>query len=230
MSGGALDCRRAEQSLGVLVLGALGPSDRDEIEEHVRACQGCRTQLAELAALPGLLKRVDATLIDPSPAPPAILDRALAQIRAGEARDLTPVRRLRRPRYAALLAVAAFGAILVAVFFGARTFAGLGVTSPASVVAAAQNAATGVSATVTLQPSPAGTQVLLALSGVSPGARCQLVAVGKGGQREVTSTWVASYEGQAQVAGATGMPVDQIASFDVTTLRGSTLVSVPVPA
>jgi anti-sigma factor RsiW len=225
-----LDCRRAEQSLGVLVLGALAPSDRDEIEEHVRACQGCRTQLAELAALPGLLKRVDPTLIDPSPAPPAILDRALAQIRAGEARDLTPVRRLRRPRFAAVLAVAAFGAILVAVFFGARTFAGLGATSPASVVAAAQNAATGVSATVTLQPSPAGTQVLLALSGVSPGARCQLVAVGKGGQREVTSTWVASYEGQAQVAGTTGMPVDQIASFDVTTLRGSTLVSVPVPA
>jgi hypothetical protein len=83
---------------------------------------------------------------------------------------------------------------------------------------------------VTLHPSPSGTQVLLALTGVAPGARCQLVAVGKDGQREVAATWVASYDGEAHVAGTTGLPADQISSFDVTTPQGSTLVSVPVRA
>jgi hypothetical protein len=230
MTDGTLDCRVAREAMGVLVLGAIEPGERDEVEAHVRTCPSCAAQLAELAPLPGLLKRLDASYLDATVAPPGILDRALEQIRVHEPADLDAVRRNRRPRMARLAAGVAAVAVLIAGLAGARTAGVFPFTAPTSVVAAAANPTTGVSATVTLQPSEAGTRVLLALSGVAPGAHCQLVAIGKDGQREVAATWVASYDGEAHVAGITGLSTDQIASFDITTPQGSDLVSVPLPA
>jgi hypothetical protein len=228
MSGGTLDCRTAEESLGVLVLGALEPKDRDQVEEHVRACASCSAQLAEFAPLPGLLKRIDSSVLDPTPAPVAILDKALVHLRSPEALDPGAGRRRSGPRAIWLLAAAI--AVVIAGLAGARSAQVFPFTAPSSLVAAAADSTTGVSATVTLRPSPSGTHVLLALTGVAPGAHCQLVAVGKDGQREVAATWVASYDGEAHVAGTTGLPTAQIASLDVTTPQGTTLVSVPLPA
>jgi hypothetical protein len=220
----------AQESLGVLVLGAIDPIERDQVEAHVRTCGSCAAQLAELAPLPGLLKRVDASFLESTPAPAAILARALEQIRAQEPVDLDVVRRSRRPRASWLLAAAAAAVVVIAGLAGAKSAQVFPFTAPASIVASAVNPTTGVSATVTLHPAETGTQVLLTLSGVAPGARCQLVAVGKDGQREVAATWVASYDGEAHVAGTTGLPTDQIASFDITTPAGSALVSVPLSA
>jgi anti-sigma factor RsiW len=212
--------------MGVLVLGAIDPGEREEVETHVRTCRSCA---AKLAPLPGLLKRVDASYHEAPAAPPGILDRALEQIRAQEPADLDAARRRRRPRIAWLAAGVAAVTVLIAGLAGVRTAGVFPFSAPTTVVAAAANPTTGVSASVTLQPSDAGTRVLLALSGVAPGAHCQLVAVGKDGQREVAATWVASYDGEAHVAGITGLPTHQIAAFDITTPQGSTLVSVPLP-
>jgi anti-sigma factor RsiW len=46
--------------LGVYVLGAIGAADRSAVESHLAGCADCRNELAELAALPGLLGRVTA--------------------------------------------------------------------------------------------------------------------------------------------------------------------------
>jgi hypothetical protein len=40
------------------VLGALSASERQEYEEHLAQCRGCRDAVAELAGMPGLLTRV----------------------------------------------------------------------------------------------------------------------------------------------------------------------------
>lgn len=49
------DCESARLSLGALVLGALTPAEREDVERHVARCDRCRAELAELAPLPGLL-------------------------------------------------------------------------------------------------------------------------------------------------------------------------------
>jgi anti-sigma factor RsiW len=50
--------------LGVYVLGAIGAADRSAVESHLAGCADCRNELAELAALPGLLGRVTADEAD----------------------------------------------------------------------------------------------------------------------------------------------------------------------
>jgi anti-sigma factor RsiW len=42
------------------VLGALTPGDRRRYEAHLRSCPACRGEVASLAGLPGLLRRLSA--------------------------------------------------------------------------------------------------------------------------------------------------------------------------
>jgi len=106
------DCAHVRNQLGVYVLGAIGPGERAQIAEHLAACPWCRGELAGLAGLPGLLRRVppdvalhawadDAT--GPPPGPP--LDKLIARVTAA---------RFRRR----LIAVAAAVVIAVAVAAG----------------------------------------------------------------------------------------------------------------
>jgi len=53
-------CARIRQELGVYVLGAIEPEQRAVVGRHLAACPRCRAELAELAELPGLLRRVPA--------------------------------------------------------------------------------------------------------------------------------------------------------------------------
>jgi anti-sigma factor RsiW len=55
---GAGDCAQARHELGVYVLGAIGPAGRARVDQHLAACPRCREELAGLAGLPGLLRRV----------------------------------------------------------------------------------------------------------------------------------------------------------------------------
>ena len=54
----AASCREIRHSLGVYVLGAIEPSDRAQVDEHLATCADCREELASLAGLPALLRRV----------------------------------------------------------------------------------------------------------------------------------------------------------------------------
>ena len=51
-------CAAARVDLGVYVLGAIEPDDRAKLNEHLRDCPRCRGELASLAAIPALLRRV----------------------------------------------------------------------------------------------------------------------------------------------------------------------------
>ena len=53
------------------VLGALSPADRLAFERHLPGCADCTRAVGELAGLPGLLGRVDASVLeDPTPDTP----------------------------------------------------------------------------------------------------------------------------------------------------------------
>lgn len=79
----APDCTSYRLALGALVLGALAPAEREQVERHVSACERCRAELAELAPLPGMLNLVrlddiptsDEEDLQPSP---RLLDSLLA--------------------------------------------------------------------------------------------------------------------------------------------------------
>lgn len=51
-------CGQLRRELGVYLLGAIAPADRSAVRNHVASCADCRDQLADLAGLPGLLRRV----------------------------------------------------------------------------------------------------------------------------------------------------------------------------
>src|SRR5262249_61389487 len=105
MSGTA-SCREIRHSLGVYVLGAIEPGDRARVDEHLATCADCREELASLAGLPALLRRVPTAeaerLAVADPTRPATdgtpADHLLPSVlgRTGQARRAPRARRLRR--------------------------------------------------------------------------------------------------------------------------------------
>lgn len=218
-----MTCHDVELSLGVLVLGAIDPTERSDVEAHLATCAHCTALLAELAPLPGLLHRLSpAEAVAPTPQPPPeLLDRVLGAARREQRQ------RMRRRR---LVGAVAAAAVLLGVVLGLGLPRLLSDGTPAVQVASATDSATHVWAQVRLQPGDTGTQLALQLTGVSPGERCSLVAVDATGRRDVASTWVASYAGRASVMGHTGFSQDRITWLNIVTTDGRTLVRVPVTA
>src|SRR5262249_12853653 len=113
----AASCREIRHALGVYVLGAIDPGERTQVDEHLATCADCREELASLAGLPALLRRV----------PTAEAERLAAADQNGSATEGAPpdgllpallaptgqtrrVRRWRELAAAAAVAVLALGA------------------------------------------------------------------------------------------------------------------------
>lgn len=214
-----VSCDSVERlSLGAYVLGALDPTERAAVDSHLSSCAACRDELAELAAMPGLLSRVRVEdVLEPEPPPsPGATDRLIGRIRSA--------RRARRRRLGAAAAVAGLAAVAVAAIVLAG--GGTDVTRPPGKTASisAANSRTGVAASFGLRPAPWGTAVRVRLKGVPPRTRCKLIAYSRGGGQEVAGTWRATYDGTADVEGSTAIPRDRLAAFEVITASGNRLV------
>jgi len=100
------DCTSIRSELGVYLLGAITPADRDKVVWHLASCERCRDEVTGMAALPALLRRLpagtDTRLARHSaPDPPsALLDRLAGRI----------ARRRRARRWLTAAAVAALSA------------------------------------------------------------------------------------------------------------------------
>ena len=55
---GVAGCGDIRETLGVYVLGAIGPAGRAAVDSHLAGCAVCREELAGLAGLPGRLAGV----------------------------------------------------------------------------------------------------------------------------------------------------------------------------
>jgi hypothetical protein len=207
-------------SLGAYVLGALEPVERAQLEAHLGDCTACREELAELAALPGLLARVSVEdVLDSLPAaPPGMAERLVERMRAA--------RRARRRRLVALAGAVAAVAVAALVVATVDLGPGTSGTEPASV--SATSATTGVTARIGLRPASWGTAVRVRLQGVRPGTRCRLVVHSRSGRREIAGTWRAAYDGRADVVAATAIPRTELASFEVVTASGRRLLRAPL--
>jgi predicted lipoprotein with Yx(FWY)xxD motif len=104
------ECAGIRPQLGVYLTGAIAPSDRAALVRHLASCERCRDELAGLAALPGLLRRLPAWAAAQPPGDSAAAhERDAEEALLGRVLSRMAVRRLRRRQ--ALVAVAAVLAV-----------------------------------------------------------------------------------------------------------------------
>jgi hypothetical protein len=217
------DCAQVRNQLGVYLLGAIGPGERAQIEEHLAACPWCREELAGLAGLPGLLRRVP-----PDVALHAWMDEATGSP-PGPPLDLLIGRMLAIRFRRRLLAVAA------ALLFAAAAATGVQVLRaiPASTTAATTprwtgtatgaSAATGALATVRYATEPWGTQLEAQVTGIRAGTRCELRITNAEGQVITAGGWIIVADSYAWHPASVPWPVSSLHGF-VITAGGQTLV------
>jgi hypothetical protein len=102
----SLGCIHAHDD-AAYVLGALSPSERLDFERHLATCDECSRSVRSLAGMPGLLDRVDPSVLENPPADPPLPSTLLPALnRAVEAR--------RRRRTAVVAGLAAAAAAVAA--------------------------------------------------------------------------------------------------------------------
>jgi hypothetical protein len=214
------------------VLGSLPAAERLEYERHLEGCDACRSAVAELAGLPGLLGRLPAD---------AAIEIAEADGRPVTGSDGTlasvahRVRRRRRRRRV-LVGVSAGAAVVLAVFAGL----GVGLRADAPVPGSTDAGRSAPAADRVALTGRSGFDVDLAVRAESWGTRfdwgCSyggrdwsadgsvmydLVVVRTDGTDERIASWTAAGREARGLSATTDVPRDDIASVEVR-LRGET--------
>jgi predicted anti-sigma-YlaC factor YlaD len=222
---GATSCREIRHALGVYVLGAIDPADRAEVDEHLATCADCREELAGLAGLPALLRRVPQAeaerLAEIDPADPPTGEKAPDELLPPVLARMAQARRVRRWRElaaAAAVVVLAVGAGAA----GATLAQSSSATPPAGQVAAGHSwqtvastdAATGVHLTVKYTPMSWGTLMSVRVSGIPAGTVCGFQVTDSGGRHWQAGGWTVRYQGWYPAT--TSLADANLRSFEVT--------------
>ena len=226
-----LSCRSIRELLGVYVVGAIEPAERGVVDEHLSHCHDCREELAGLAGLPALLRRVPLADAErfAGPDPHAgVLGDPQPELLASLMRRVADRRRTRRLR--AVFAIAA--ALFIAVGSGAAVMHSLAphpVEGPASVNDTAHATGNGVAATVRYGKGPWGTEMWVQASGIGPGTTCKFWVVTKSGQRLLVGGWTVGPDaGQLWYPASTPVPAASLTRFLITS-RSIVLLRIPAP-
>ncbi|HEX7743720.1 MAG TPA: zf-HC2 domain-containing protein [Micromonosporaceae bacterium] len=237
---------------GAYVLGALLPSEGAAFERHLVGCSSCRDAVAEVAAVPVQLGRLDAAEVAKATGEPAPVSRVPALIDAvAEARHRA--RRVGRWR-SALAAAAAAGVALAAGLavdwsrpesarpFAAATPSVTAPTAPASATAAPAamaamepvRPAVPVRAEVGLRGTAWGTQVFLHCR-YPGGARYsdpyefRLVVRGPNRATEQIGSWSAGPGDDVRLTGFTRFPAARLDRIELVGPSGAALLAYDVP-
>ncbi len=218
-------CHDVRDLLGVYVVGAIDPADRALADAHLSQCQRCREELSGLAWLPALLRRVPVAQAErlaadgparPQEAPPADLLAALLARMAA--------RRKRRRLRSVFALGAAVGSAAGGGVAGARALTSA--SAPATLDVA--QASSGQYQAVVRYHEGSGTDVLVQLTGVTPGTSCQFWVVTKDGRTLRAGSWTA-WKGSGRIwyQETNPVPSGQLAAF-LLTADNKVLVRVPV--
>jgi hypothetical protein len=230
---GSAECRDVRHALGVYVLGAIDPAERATVDTHLATCPECREELAGLAGLPALLRRIPvgearqlADDLDELPAPELPSDQMLRSLLD----RTTRVRQARRWRgLAAAAAVVVVAGAAGAAGWGALQQSGGDADSrvPAHFTSvSATDPATHVGATVRYAAKGWGMVLDTQVKNVPSGARCQLEVTDSSGRTSVVGGWTATYdEASVWYPGSSSVALASVHSFEITS-HGKTLVTV----
>jgi hypothetical protein len=233
MTGNA-GCAGIRPALGVYVLGAAEPAERALVRLHLARCRDCREELAGLAGLPGLLRRVPAAEAETLFAAEAEGDSHVDPL-AGTALPqlLGRTARARRARRWRAVAAAAAAAVIAAAggIAGQRALSPVRAARSSQIVwetASARSDLTQATATVRYAATRWGTELEVRVSGIAAGTACQLRVTGPGRQERTAGGWtIVPGQPTAWYPGATSLADASIRGFSVTAGR-KTLVTVPV--
>ncbi|MFW3169829.1 anti-sigma factor family protein [Geodermatophilus sp. CPCC 206100] len=197
-----MTCRAAVPDLGAYLLGALEEDERRAVQDHLRGCEDCHAELAELAQLPGLLALVDPRDLQSPPVAPS--PDLFARVAAAA----------RRPRRARrlLLVAAAFLLLAGGVWAGVTLW-----PHPDATTVTATNG--GVELAVTATAGGGGTVLDIAVTGLAPQDECRLVAVDRDGREHPAGQWGVDDAGGGTWRG--WADVDAATVTDVVLLDGS---------
>jgi predicted anti-sigma-YlaC factor YlaD len=189
---GMSSCREIRQALGVYVLGAIDPAERVQVDEHLATCSECRDELASLAGLPAMLRKVPVVEAERLAAPDSGPDPSLVpseDMLESLVAHTANVRRMHRWRGA----LAAAAAVIVALGGGAAIATALQPNSPTMVSEHWHKVhgagANGIQLTVRYRPVKSGTVIESNVTGLWPGAVCQLVVVDGHGKVMPLGSW-----------------------------------------
>jgi anti-sigma-K factor RskA len=217
------------------VLGALSPAERREFETHLESCERCRSSVAELTVIPGLLARLDSerafALLDEQSGPDAA---GLAPIAPAPAELVArierrqAVRRRRRIRVLVGLAAAAVVAGAIAIPVAITT-----APHPTVTTALSRVVDSPLSADVKLTTVGWGTKVEMSCSygeaakGTPADTRWDyaLWVVSRDGASSELSSWSAKSESTVNLTAGTSVAVDQIAQVQVRADDGTVLLA-----
>jgi anti-sigma factor RsiW len=216
------DCAQVRSELGVYVLGAIGPAERVKVDQHLAICPRCREELAGLAGLPGLLRRVPPDVATqawaddtsgPRPGPP--LDRLISRV--------SRIRLRRR-----LTAAAAALVIGLATATGLQVLhARLASTAPQWIdTETGGSPATRAWAAVRYAAQPWGAELEVRVTGIPVGTHCQLLVTNAQDQEIAAGGWTITAGSQhTWYPASVPWPTASLRGFDITA-GGQTLVTV----
>ena len=200
---GRAGCRDIRQALGVYVLGAIDPAERAQVDEHLATCPECREELASLAGLPAMLRKVpmvEAERLAALDAEPDAAEVPSEEMLKSLVAHTSNVRRIHRWRGGAAIATA--------------------VQSSSPSIAAehwrtASGTATGIHLTVMYRSVPSGSLIKANVTGAPPGAVCELQVVDGHGRVMPLGSWVFWHE-SAWYPASTALGEADLRSFELT--------------
>lgn len=223
-------CREIRQLLGVYVVGAIDPSERALVDDHLGQCPLCRDELAGLAGLPAMLSRIpaaDVQRMDAAvtylPAPQEPSDEMLSSL----LRKVSVKRRSRMWRSVAAVAAAA----VIAAGGAAAT---MQLTRPPAQVQSADVARAvspdgRIAALVDYSPTAWGTAMRVQVSGIPSGTTCQFWVVGKDGRASYAGSWTVGaprYGDEAWYSASSSWAAGSVHGFRITS-GGKVLLPIP---
>jgi hypothetical protein len=190
--------------LGSYVLGGLSAEDRRAFDEHLEDCPRCRTELAEAAPLPALLRKVSG--VPAMAAPPVAVEPSLD--------NLLVAARARRKRQFAVRSVAAAAAVLIAFGGGAAAAA---IRGPDEGQLFALKASAGQAATgrIGLLKKDWGTSIWLQVDDMPRSGVFTMWATDDRGRTELAATWGGTPSGSCNLDGATSIAPEHIKQVSV---------------
>lgn len=223
-----------EHDDGAYVLGALSPAERMAYERHLATCSFCREAVRDIATLPDLLSRLDASefakLVDPS-----LFEDSR---HAAPARRASPAARRHHHKTLPVRILSCAAAALLVALVGVGVLAWSRETSPTApppgpaVAMTALAANVPVTATVRLTSTAGGTKVEVVCTyskNAKAPATFRVKAVGRDGEEEQIGSWDALPGAVSQVSAATHFALGSLSRLDLVQGDGKAVLAYDVP-
>ncbi|MFI5494321.1 anti-sigma factor family protein [Actinoplanes sp. NPDC051859] len=233
-----------EHDDGAYVLGALSPGERAAYERHLATCSFCREAVADIAVLPGLLGRLDASdferLLDPDLAPPPPRRRLSTPDLSAVAAPVPTRPGRRRGRWRTLGVALAAACLALVVGIGAVFWTGSSRSNAETeswgptVAMTAASDLVPVSAELNLAGAAGGTKIKLwcaynRVNAESESYTIRLMAYGPDKESEQLGSWTAAPGKEFSMSGVTHFASGALARLALIRNDGRTLLSYDVP-